>query len=137
MVNGSTTLSFHAKKMGNATAKILKAKGKLVGKIEHNGDDDSPDRLIGRMERKPDHLLNVQVHGANGLAKMDTGSHGLCDPYTVIKFNGEKVFQTPHCTHTANPSWDAQLVNIPLQKVVVDLFDQDLSSLGFKNINHV
>ena len=71
MVSGSMTLSFHAKKMGNQTAKILKAKGKLVGKIEHGGNDDTPDRLIGKMERKPDHVLNVQVHGANGLAKMD------------------------------------------------------------------
>ena len=74
MVSGSMTLSFHAKKMGNQTAKILKAKGKLVGKIEHGGNDDTPDRLIGKMERKPDHVLNVQVHGANGLAKMDNTS---------------------------------------------------------------
>eukprot|EP00937_MAST-01D_sp_MAST-1D-sp2_P003491 g3491.t1 len=125
-VSGSITLSFHPEKIGAERAAALKKKGKLVGNLMHaTGREDTMETLRGQRELLPCHALSVQVHNAHALLKMDHGKQGLCDPYCVVKFNGERVLKTPHVAHSADPSWDGQYAQIMLPKVVIDVFDHD------------
>ena len=66
-------------------------------------DDDNADG------RKPREWLHVKVRKALDLAKADSalfGMGGSSDPYVVIFFNREKVWESKVINNNQNPQWD-------------------------------
>ena len=128
-VSGTVMLSFITTNIGWQKAKELQKIGKLVGRRNSTlsaAEQLDVSKTAGKRELLSLHNLFLQVNGADRLLKHDAGSHAMVDPYCTVFWNQEEILRTPVITHSASPVWDAQVIDLPLSKLTIDLFDHDM-----------